>query len=75
MGRTKGTNIRMIAFELLRNNAYEFTTEFKHNKAIIKEIGLCDSKIQENKLAGLLSVERRKEEKIMQEEIASRASN
>ena len=69
MGRTKGTHIRMLATKLLTVNPDSYDEDFKHNKDLVKEQGFFpQSKLEQNKLAGLLTTEKKKENRIKAEE-------
>jgi small subunit ribosomal protein S17e len=62
MGRIRGKWIKGIAKKLVERYPEKFSTDFKNNKDVLKEIGIIDDKSVRNKVAGYIIsiVEKRK---------------
>ncbi len=54
MGRIKTRMIKNIGKKLVKMYPDKFTTDFEHNKAVLKELGIIDSKKVRNKVAGYI---------------------
>jgi len=54
MGRIKTKDIKRIARELVEKQASKFSPDFKHNKEVLKEMGIGDTQIMRNKIAGAI---------------------
>ncbi len=75
MGRSKGVHINTLAKALVLKAGFIFSTDFKHNKDIIKKLGLyMESKPEQSKLAGAITAMASKAAKIEAEEAASKAA-
>lgn len=54
MGRIKTTMIKNLGMKLLKKYPDKFTSDFEHNKLVLKELGIIDSKKIRNKVAGYI---------------------
>ncbi|HIQ49841.1 MAG TPA: 30S ribosomal protein S17e [Nanoarchaeota archaeon] len=54
MGRIKTTMIKNLGKKLLKKYPDKFTTDFEHNKKVLKELGIFESKKIRNKVAGYI---------------------
>lgn len=54
MGRIKTTMIKNLGMKLLKKYPDKFTSDFEHNKLVLKELGIIDSKRIRNKVAGYI---------------------
>ncbi len=54
MGRIKTRMIKNLGKKLVKMYPDKFTTDFGHNKAVLKELGIIDSKKVRNKVAGYI---------------------
>ena len=55
MGRIKTSFTKRIAHDLFEKHADEFTTDFKKNKEVLKELIQFDSKRMRNIVAGYIT--------------------
>lgn len=61
MGRVRPQLVKRIALKVMKENDDRFTTDFKENKKVLKEMVDLNSKIMGNKIAGYItSLERRR---------------
>ncbi len=54
VGRIKTSMIKNLGIKLLKKYPDKFTTDFEHNKQVLKELGIFDSKKIRNKVAGYI---------------------
>lgn len=54
MGRIRGKWIKNIAEKLVEQFPEKFSTNFKNNKEILKEMKLIDDRVVRNKIAGYI---------------------
>ncbi len=54
MGRIKTTMIKNLGTKLLKKYPDKFTSDFEHNKIVLKDLGIIDSKKIRNKVAGYI---------------------
>ncbi len=54
MGRIKTKMIKNLGKKLEKAYSDRFTADFEHNKAVLKELGIIDSKKIRNKVAGYI---------------------
>lgn len=54
MGRVKTSHIKNLAKVLAEKYKDRFTDDFKHNKEVLKELGVGESQKIRNKLAGYI---------------------
>ena len=60
MGRVKGRHLKVAAMGLLNSSADKFSQDFKTTNDLLKKLGIMpQSKKERNKLAGIISSDRR----------------
>ena len=52
MGRVRPTFIKRLAQELIEENNGLFSTDFDHNKEVLNNMGILESKVLRNRIAG-----------------------
>jgi small subunit ribosomal protein S17e len=68
MGRIRTKMIKNLAKKLLKPYPDRFTTSFEHNKSVLKELNVIDSKKIRNKVAGYIVRLKKREERLKNEE-------
>jgi len=67
MGKVRPAYIKRTARKLIETYPEAFTTDFEHNKAVLKEMGLFESKRVRNRVAGyIVRLLKRKEKEKME---------
>lgn len=54
MGRIKTSDIKTLARQLYEGYGGRFTPDFRHNKEVLKELKIVESKLFVNKVSGYL---------------------
>ncbi|MDY6777232.1 MAG: 30S ribosomal protein S17e [Candidatus Nanohaloarchaea archaeon] len=54
MGRVRPTFVKRIARELVDSDPDEFEQDFDHNKAVLKEMDMFESRKVRNRVAGYI---------------------
>lgn len=74
MGKVKTTAIRNFSDELMEKLPNKFSTEFRKNKEVLKELDLNTTKKSINKIAGYITheVKKRKQKRKEMKELAKR---
>ncbi len=52
MGRVRPTFIKRLAEELIKENKGIFNGDFDHNKEVLNNMGILESKVLRNRIAG-----------------------
>ncbi len=64
MGRIKGTLIKGVGKDLLKNAAASFGTTFEENKKKLNELGFKGTKAERNKIAGYMTKRLKKQKEV-----------